>query len=326
MRTDVAPPEMTSINRADASSAGGASAAARRGIGVRLARIVALAVVIGIGVNHVWWSVADWHLDDMNAYWDAGLRLREGAALYPLVTDVLASEVYRYSPWFAWLWAPLTFLPRPVIDVAWSVVLLAASVAAVVPLARRGAWVGVAFFAPILIGISAGGNVHALLIAALVWTVERRSGPLWIGVASSLKLFPILFALTYLGRRQWWRAAAALAVTALLLAPYLLYDLTNYVTTAGGAALLWEWPVVYAVAVGGAMAAALWLARTPHGWLASSVAVVLALPRSFLYDVTWVMVGAPDEPEARDHLPIHPATEPNVGSSGAGADEHQHVP
>lgn len=260
---------------------------------MRLARIVALAVIIGIGFNHVWWSVADWHLDDMNAYWDAGMRLRTGQALYPPVTDVLASEVYRYSPWFAWLWIPLTVLPRVIVDVAWSAILLTGSVAAVWPMARRGAWIGVAFFLPILIGISAGGNVHALLIAALVWTVNGRSGPAWIGVAASLKLFPILFVLTYLGRRQWWRAAMAAGVTALLLAPYLRYDLTNYVTTAGGAALLWDWPVVYAVAVSAAVGAALWLARTRFGWLASSAAVVLALPRSFLYDVTWIMVGAP---------------------------------
>ena len=259
----------------------------------RLARIVALAVIIGIGFNHVWWSVVDWHLDDMNAYWDAGVRLREGGALFPPVSDVLASEVYRYSPWFAWLWAPITLLPRPIVDVLWSVVLLAASVAAVLPLARRGAWIAVAFFLPILIGISAGGNVHALLVAALVWTVERRSGPVWIGVAASLKLFPILFALTYLGRRQWWRAAATLVVAAVLLAPFALYDLTNYVTTAGGAALLWDWPVVYAVAVGAAIIASLALARSRHAWLASAAAVVLALPRSFLYDVTWIMVGAP---------------------------------
>ena len=265
----------------------------RRSLGVRLAKIVALAVIIGIGFNHVWWSVADWHLDDMNAYWDAGMRLRTGQALYPPVTDVLASEVYRYSPWFAWLWAPLTFLPRAIVDVVWSAILLIGSVAAVWPMARRGAWIGVAFFLPILIGISAGGNVHALLIAALVWTVNGRSGPAWIGVAASLKLFPILFVLTYLGRRQWWRAAIAAGVAALLLAPYLLYDLTNYVTTAGGAALLWDWPVVYALAVAAAVGAALWLARTRFGWLASSAAVVLALPRSFLYDVTWVMVGAP---------------------------------
>ena len=48
---------------------------------MRLARIVVLAIIIGIGVNHVWWSVTDWHLDDMDAYWQAGLRLREARAL-----------------------------------------------------------------------------------------------------------------------------------------------------------------------------------------------------------------------------------------------------
>lgn len=265
-----------------------------RRIGVRLARIGVLAIVIGIGFNHIWWSIADWHLDDMNAYWDAAMRLRTGGELYPPVSDVLASEVYRYSPWFAWLWTPLTLLPRLVVEVGWSIVLLAASALAIWPLARRGAWLAVAFFLPILVGISAGGNVHALLIAALVLGIERRSGPAWIGVAASLKLFPILFVLTYLGRRQWVRAALAFAVAGLLLAPYLLYDLSNYVTTAGGAALLWDWPILYGVAVVAAVAAALRLGPTRHGWLAASVAVVLALPRSFLYDVTWVMVGAPD--------------------------------
>jgi len=116
---------------------------------------------------------------------------------------------------------------------------------------------------------------------------------------SQPELFPILFALTYIGRRQWWRAAATGAIGATLLAPYLLYDLSNYVTTAGGAALLWDWPVVYAVAVATAIGAALMLARTRYAWLASSVAVVLALPRSFLYDMTWIMVGVPAEPEPR---------------------------
>lgn len=301
-------------------AAGRSTVAVRRPRWVRLARIVALAVIIGIGFNHVWWSVADWHLDDMNAYWDAGVRLRQGGELFPPVADVLASEVYRYSPWFAWLWVPITLLPRELVNVAWSVVLLAASVAAVVPMARRGAWVGVAFFLPILIGISAGGNVHALLIAALVLGVERRSGPLWIGIAASLKLFPILFALTYLGRRQWGRAAATALIAGILLAPFALYDLTNYVTTAGGAALLWDWPLVYVAAVGASIVGALALARTRHGWLASAVAVVLAVPRSFLYDVTWVMVGVPAEPVGSgargDRLVESQPSQPTQGGNG----------
>ncbi len=275
----------------------------RPSLGVRLARIVALAVIIGIGFSHVWWSITDWHLKDMNAYWDAGVRLRAGDALYPQIANVLASEVYRYSPWFAWLWAPLTVLPRELVNVLWSAVLLAASIAAVWPMARRGSWIAVAFFLPVLIGISAGGNVHALLIAALVLGIERPSGPVWIGVAASLKVFPILFALTYLGRRQWWRVIGTGAIAAILLAPYLLYDLTNYVTSAGGAALLSQWMPVYVMAVAASIAAALWYARSRHAWLASAVAVALALPRFFVYDITYLAVGLA---EARDGTTSEP--------------------
>lgn len=270
---------------------------------IRLARIIALALVIGLGVNHLWWSVADWHLSDMNAYWEAGLRIRSGDPLFPPATDVTASEVYRYSPWFAWLWAPITMLPREVVNVAWSLVLVAASCAAVVPLARRGAWIAVAFFFPILIGISAIGNVHALLVASLVLSVERRSGPVWIGVAASLKLLPILFIIPYLGRRQWGRAAVSLGVAAVLLAPYLLYDLSNYVTSAGGGGLLWDWPPLYGAAVAAAVGVAAWTAASRWGWLAAATAVVIAIPRSFVYDVTWALVGAPADREAGGEEP-----------------------
>lgn len=273
------------------------SAVARPPLWARIGRIVVLAVVIGVGFNHIWWSIADWHLSDMNAYWDAGLRLRLGEPLYPPVADVTASDVYRYSPWFAWLWAPITTLPRALADVAWSAVLLAASIAAVLPFARRGAWLAVAFFLPILIGISAIGNVHALLIAALVYGVERRSGPLWIAIAASLKVFPLLFALVYLGRGEWRRAAVTGAISVLLLAPYLLYDLSNYVTSAGAGALLWNWPIVYWPVAAVAVGATLLSARGPYAWLAAATAVVLILPRSFLYDSTWIIVGVP----ARSH-------------------------
>ena len=268
----------------------------RRPLAVRLARIVALAVIIGIGFNHVWWAITDWHLSDMSAYWDAGMRLRLGEALYPRVTDVIASEVYRYSPWFAWLWAPLTLLPRAVVEVAWSAILLAASIAAIWPMARSGAWIGVAFFLPILVGISAIGNVHALLIATLVLSVQRRSGPVWIAVAASLKIFPILLVIPYLGRREWGKAAATLVITMILLSPYLLYDLSNYVTSTGGGGLLSDLPIAYGAAVLATMGAALLLARTRWAWLAASAAVVIAIPRSFLYDVSWILVGAPDAP------------------------------
>jgi hypothetical protein len=259
---------------------------------VRLARIVALAVIIGVGISELWFAVTAWTQTDAAAYWNAAIRLREGHALYPVVSNVEASDVYRYAPWFAWLTVPFTFLPVFVAGTIWSLVLIAASVAAVVPLARRGAWAQVAFFFPILIGISAYGNVQALLIAPLVWTVEGRSGPIWIGVAASLKIFPLLLALTYLGRGQWIRAVAAVAVALVLWAPSLLYDLRAYVTESGRAGLFGNNFMYYAVAIG-CVGTAVWLARRPYRWLGSAATVVLAAPRFFIYDVTYLQVGAP---------------------------------
>lgn len=258
---------------------------------VRLARTVALAVVIGIGIFNLIAAVTHWTLSDAAAYWNAAERLREGAPLYPVLTDVDASEVYRYAPWFAWLAVPFTYLSVQVAGGLWSAILLAASGVALVPLVRARAWLLVAFFAPILVGISAVGNVQPLLIAPLVWSMERRSGPVWIGVAASLKVFPILFALVYVGRGQWRRAAAAVAVAAALWAPALLYDLRGYATEAGQAASLISVPILWAVVVGAAIGITLRLARGPWGWLAAGVSVVLALPRLFVYDVTYLMVG-----------------------------------
>jgi hypothetical protein len=260
---------------------------------VRLARTVALAVIIGIGIFNLIAAVTHWTLSDAAAYWNAAERLRDGAPLYPVLTDVDASEVYRYAPWFAWLAVPFTFLSVQVAGAVWSTLLLLGSALALVPLVRMRAWLAVALFAPILVGISAVGNVQPLLIAPLVWSVERRSGPLWIGVAASLKVFPILFALVYLGRGQWGRAAAAVAVAALLWAPALLYDLRGYATEAGQAASLISAPILWAVVVGGAIGVTLRLARGPFGWLAAATSVVLVLPRLFVYDVTYLMVGAP---------------------------------
>jgi len=262
---------------------------------VRLARTVALAVIIGIGLFNLIQAVTHWTLSDAAAYWDAAQRLREGEPLYPVLANVDASEVYRYAPWFAWLAVPFTWLPVQVAGALWSAILLAGSGIALVPVVRARAWVAVAFFAPILVGISAVGNVHPLLIAPLAWTVGRRSGPIWVGVAASLKVFPILFALVYLGRGQRRRAALALAVAATLWAPALFYDLRGYATEAGQAASLYSVPILWAVVVGAAIGVTLRLARGRFGWLAAAVSVVVALPRLFVYDVTYLMVGAPPD-------------------------------
>ena len=257
----------------------------------RLARTVALAVILGIGIVNLYWAFSAWTLSDAAAYWNAALRLRDGEPLYRLLTTVDASDVYRYAPWFAWAVVPITWLPVQVAGALWSAVLLAASAGALVPLVRARAWLLVALFGPILVGISAVGNVQPLLVAALVWGVGRRSGPLWIGAAASLKIFPILFVAVYLGQREWARAGAALVVTAALWAPAMLYDLRGYATDAGQAASLFAFPVLWALVVAAGFAVTVRLARGRFGWLAAATTVVVALPRLFVYDATYLMVG-----------------------------------
>lgn len=251
------------------------------------------ALVVGVGISQVILTLGDWHLSDMGAYWDAAHRLRDGGELYPPLVDAEASSVYRYAPWFAWAWVPISLLPIEAVRVLWSVVLLGASAVALIPLVRERAWLLIWLFAPILIGISAIGNVQPLIVAALVLGLERRSGPLWIAAAASLKAVPILFVITYLGRRQYMRAGIAVAATALLVAPVLLFDLSSYPTGGGAATMLIDLPVVYAAVVGAAILVSLRLARSRHGWLASSATVALALPRFFVYDLTFLMAALP---------------------------------
>ena len=259
--------------------------------GARLARTVALAVLIGIGLFNLYQAAAHWTLSDAAAYWNAAIRLRDGLALYPAVPDVDASEVYRYAPWFAWVTVPVSFLPVQLAGALWSVALLVASGVALIPLVRARAWVLVILFAPILIGISAIGNVQPLIVAGLVSSVERRSGPVWIGLAASLKLFPILFAAVYVGRREWTRASASVAVGAVLWAPAFLTGMGHYPIEAGRAASIYAVPVLYAALAALAVGATLVLARSRYGWVAAAATVILALPRLFVYDVTFLMVG-----------------------------------
>jgi hypothetical protein len=259
---------------------------------IRLGRTVALAVIIAIGIFNLYHAITGWTLSDAGAYWQAGLRIRSGEELYPALASVDASEVYRYAPWFAWLAVPWTFLPVQVAAVAWSVLLLGGSALALWPLVRAKAWVLIALFAPILVGISAVGNVHPLLIAGLVWGAERRSGPLWVALTASLKIFPLLLSLVYAGRRQWWRFGASIGLTTLLWAPALLYDLSDYAVDAGQAASLYAFPALYFIVGGLAVSATLALASTRHSWLTGATTVVLALPRLFVYDVTYLMLGA----------------------------------
>ena len=262
----------------------------------RWATRAVLVLLLGFGIAQMILTVSDWHLRDMGAYWEAGERLRLGEQLYPPLADPESSATYRYAPWFAWLWVPITLLPRELVSVAWSMILLTASSIALLPAIRARAWVVVILFTPILFGISAIGNAHPLIIAALVQGVERRSGPVWIAAAASLKAVPILFVLVYLGRRQWRRVLVALGVTLALVIPMAFHDLSNYPTGSGAAGGLIAVPPLYVLAVAVGIIVSLRLARGDTGWLASAATVVVATPRLFVYDISYVLVGLASPP------------------------------
>lgn len=264
---------------------------------VRATRLLVLAICIGYGIGNVVWSATAWEIPDIGAYWNAAMRLREGQPLYVPVTDVNASDVYRYAPWFAMAWIPLTMLPRPLVDAGWSLALVAASLAVMLPPLKLRTATAVAFTALIgsfLILIASRGNVQPLMVAALAYGVERRSGPIWIALCASLKATPILFVIVYLARGEWRRATATVALTAILVAPMLAFGVDTYTTDPGFSHSLYHVsPTLFvAVAAASVLAASYVAVRHPrYAWLAVAVSVLLCLPRYFPYELTFLFVG-----------------------------------
>lgn len=262
-----------------------------------LARFATLGFAL-FGVGLVVHSFMHWEPADVEAYWSAAMRLRSGEALYPLAADVNAADVYRYAPWFAAAWVPLTYVPRHIVEVLWSASLVAASAAVAIPLVLTRSKAGVAsgaLLGAFLIQIASRGNVHPLMIAALAYGSGRRTGPLWIAAAASLKAVPLLYAIVYATRGEWARVAATVALTAVLVLPMLLFGVGDYTTDPGWSLSLYAIsPVFFAgVAVTAiVMAIVVARARPRLAWLAVSVAAILTLPRYFLYELTFLAVAA----------------------------------
>lgn len=257
----------------------------------RVARTVAIAVLVGVAVSHLRWMIFDWNLHDMNVYWDAAMRIRGGRELYAAVDPV---DVYRYAPWFAYAWVPLTYLPKPVVDVGWSAILLVASAIAIWPLIQertRNSLIVALLLAPLLFAISSVGNVQPLMMLALLYGIPRASGPIWIALSASLKVVPIAFVLVYVSRREWWKVAWSLVLTAGLGAPALLYHIPPEVLSPGRAQIL---PfAAFVVVAGTAVVVATLIAWRSQRWapLAAATASVLVLPRLFLYEISILLVG-----------------------------------
>lgn len=264
----------------------------------RLAMAVATVIVFGAATYTVVDAVRGWNLSDMEAYWNAALRLRQGGPLYIHSYSTGAHDLYLYSPWFAYVWIPLTYLPRAAVSAAWACLLLGATVLSVRPAFQRQGWGGVLLgllVGSLLFWTASKGNVQALLTCVLVYGARGRFGPLSIAVAASLKAAPLALVAIYLGRREWRRAAVTIGLTAILVIPILFFDFSTYPSNPGVSTAIF-----YTIGPGAWLAAALaafamaWrLARTRWGWLAAAVAVIAAFPRLLTYDLSLLLVGLP---------------------------------
>lgn len=270
-----------------------------RAVITRASLWLTIATITALVISQVRWAVVDWNLNDVDVYWDAALLMRSGESPYAASSPIdpmdptATYRYYRYSPWFAAAWTPLTYLPRQLVELVWSGALLSSSLWIARQAARHGL-TGLlcgGLLASLLVGISSGGNVQPLLVAALLFGLDRRSGPVWIALTASLKIVPILFVLVYAARREWGRVAVTLALSTLLVAPTFAFALPAEVFEAGPASLM-PVPMFIAVAMLATLGAVVVAVKRPtYGPLAVSAAAVLALPRLLTYEVTLVAVG-----------------------------------
>lgn len=220
-----------------------------------------LAVLIGLCLFlQYWWTQTSL---DISVYWEAGTRMRQGGAdLYaPSVDPANHVGYFIYPPFFAALFAPLTWLPRWAGYAAWTLGQLALMWAAF-EAARRLAGLqtrrGLAIF---LLAALWGalwmnlveGQVN-LLVAALVcwaWLSFEQGRPvrggLLLAAAIHVKVIPVVLVAVLVVQGRFKAALATLAGCALLWLAPLVWTLPA--EGAGGFARNLELTTQYADAV-----------------------------------------------------------------------------
>jgi hypothetical protein len=250
-------------------------------------------LVAGLLVAGLAPTLRDGHLLlDMRVYTGAAEHLLHGEPIYASHPGDLVP--YKYAPWFAGLWVPLTILPDALVGVMWLCLLLACAAW----LLWRAPWWLALITGPFVAWGAAIGNAAPLLFAALAIALPTRGAGVAIGVVASLKAFPILLVVPLVMQRRWLAATMAVATTILLTAPMLLFDLSGYQVSAEGPHSIFNvlGPVAWAVSAG----AALLLAILRPSWGSAGLAVILANPRFQWYDLGYLLIGKPRaEPSQR---------------------------
>lgn len=266
------------------------------------ARLLALAVAaLGVAVL-IGAVVSQTVRPDAEAYWLAAQRLREGLPLYASPGGD-ETEIYRYAPWFAFAWVPLTYLGHDMAFAVWRGILLVAIVGGLWPLVRRPTPASITLavlIGGLLISSLPQANATPLMVGALAMALQTRAGPLVLGLAGSLKVFPLVLVAGYVAERRWLHAAVAIGISGVLWLHLLAFDIRLFMQIGGPSfylggvslldvsVLLWL-PVAI---VGSLILMALVVRRSPWSWLAAGAAIPLAVPRVWLPDAAYVLPGA----------------------------------
>ena len=172
-------------------------------ISPRIHLVLRLSAVVGVllGIETTILHVLMDPLTDVHAYYDAGARLNAGLPLYAGQADTNASEFYRYPPLLAIAFRPLALLPFTLAALIWEAVLLVATYLTLRRLGLRESVVLVACWLALpIMWTLVIGQAQALVTLFLAFGT-----PVAVALAGNIKVFPVLVALYWVGRRDWRR-------------------------------------------------------------------------------------------------------------------------
>ena len=178
---------------------------------------------------------------DFEVNYKAGQRIRSGETLYRTADG---HWQFKYLPFSALLYLPLTFLPLALAKACWFGLIVAASVSIIVISSKLIDYKYDTFLSPVLITVLVMGRyffreiqlgqINALitfLLVALIWLLARSQtaaaaavGGALGGLATALKPYALVFFPYFALRKKWTALALGLAVLSLaIFAPALSY-------------------------------------------------------------------------------------------------------
>jgi Glycosyltransferase family 87 len=286
---------------------------------------VVLPVLAGLGlILGIWLTVIHLTTDplaDARAYYDAGARLNAGEPLYLPVANTTVPGSYHYPPLLAIVFRPLALLPYASAAIIWEAVIIGATLLTFVRLGWRRAVLITAG----LLALTIGWTIAIGQAQALVTLLLAIGSPWAVALAANLKLYPLLVAVYWVGRREWTnigRLAAWLTgfvALQLVLEPtatlaYLGFLGDEQVRDANNLSLFALSPVLWLVSVIALALLALRLAPTRWGWAAAVTLSVLAAPRLLSYQLSTLLaaLGGPDVAEWSGRAATNGASRPDT--------------